>query len=79
MPNNKKGRLVWAPQIVITELNDIKEELKIDKDGEAFKELARAARLGREASRLAKLDLFGRLPTILPKEKKKDKKRRGLF
>ena len=75
---DKKGRLVWAPKIVITELNDIKEELKIDKDGEAFKELARAARFGREANRLAKLDLFGRLPTILPKEKKKGKKR-GIF
>lgn len=65
------GKNKWVPRIVIEELEDIKDEYRLESDQEAFKELTKHARVGREVKRIATLDVFGRKPTGPLKVKKK--------
>lgn len=64
------GKHKWVPRIVIEELEDIKDEYKLESDQEAFQELTRHARIGREVKRVASFDVFGRKPTGPLKVKK---------
>ena len=64
--SKKKGRMTYVPAITIMELEDICREDNIVKKADAFKELTKYARVGRETKRLITLD-FSRavkLPSI---------------
>jgi len=74
----KKGKLGWIPGIVLTEIEDIKREDGLRcGDSEAFRELTRYARVGREAKRMATFNWGSKmkLPKI-PKVKGKKTRRR---
>lgn len=67
----KRGKIGWIPGLVLTELEDIKREdgLKC-RDSDAFRELTRYARVGREAKRMATFNWAKkvRLPSISGKK-----------
>jgi len=70
----KRGRNMYVPSIVIDEIEDIKIEEDIGAGAEAFRKLAKHARIGRELDRIRKLD-FRHRPLVDNEKKKK----RGLF
>lgn len=77
--DKRKGRICWVPPAVVIELDDIKREDAIGTQADAFKELTKYARVGREAKRAMKLDWrkAEKLPSIAdlyPEEKKKRKR-----
>ena len=57
---------MYVPPAVITELDDIMRENQINSKADAFKDLTKYARVGREAERLMKLDFSkaSKLPSI---------------
>jgi len=75
---SRKGKIMYVPPVVLTELNDIMRENKVPNKADAFKEMTKYARVGRETERLMRLDFrkAGKLPPInyfYLKEKKKNK------
>ena len=52
----RKGKMIYAPAIVINEIEDIIREDKLFQRSEAFKEMVRYTRVGREVKRLRYLD-----------------------
>lgn len=74
--DRRKGRICYVPPAVVIELEDIKREDNLTSQADAFKELTKYARVGREAKRMMKLD-FSRalkLPSIselYPQRRKK--------
>lgn len=83
MGNNKKGKNMYVPPVVIDELEDIQREDGIEENVLAFKEFTNYARVGREVKRIMKLDWRGvrRLPPIsaYPSKKKKGRGEKDLF
>jgi len=53
----KKGKIIYAPSLLILEIEDIKREDKLDKNAEAIYELLKYARAGRETKRFWNMDL----------------------
>lgn len=52
----KRGRAVFAPGIVIEEINDIMREDNIFEQSEAFRKLVKYSREGREVGRILNLN-----------------------
>ena len=69
MVKSPRGRYKYIPSIVVEELEDIKMEDDILSDAEAFRKMAKHARIGREVERIAKFRF----------DWKPAKKKRGLF
>ena len=57
------GKKKYVPQVVIEELDDIKEEYGLDTDRAAMGKMVDYTRVGREMERLMKGKIFGRRPT----------------
>lgn len=55
------GRMIWCPDMLIKEIEDIMEEDKLEENKFALRELVKYARVGRELNRIKKLD-FRRKP-----------------
>ncbi len=73
---NRKGRVLYVPPVVLTELDDIIREDRLPSKADAFKEMTRYTRVGREVKRMAALDFSKsvKLPNI---DQFYRKKRRG--
>lgn len=58
--------MMYVPPAVLTELDDIMRENSVPSKADAFKELTKYARVGREAERMMKLDFrkAAKLPSI---------------
>jgi metal-responsive CopG/Arc/MetJ family transcriptional regulator len=60
-----RGRMMWVPKIVITELDSIKVERDIESNSEAFRQLVKSSRVARKVPQKPRkrrsndLDLFG--------------------
>lgn len=50
-----KGRIVYVPPSVFDELGEIREEDKLESNADAFKEMAKYSRVGREAKKILRL------------------------
>lgn len=77
MKPRRKGCKKYIPPVVLDEIDDIMREDRVYKRADAFKELAKYARVGREMNRIMKWD-FRRKMTLPPVDyydKKKHKKR----
>lgn len=63
---SRKGKVMYVPPAVIVELDDIMRENNVFNRADAFKDLTKYARVGREAERLMKLDFrkAAKLPPI---------------
>ena len=74
-----KGRMLYVPPVVLTEIEDIMREDKLPNRADAFKEMTKYTRVGREARRLMLLDFTKakRLPGIETFYKKKKRRRMG--
>ena len=48
----KKGRVVYVPPNVFEELNCIKADEKLNSNADAFREMVKFSRVGREAKRI---------------------------
>jgi len=70
-----KGKMQYIPPVIIVELDDIMRENKLNNKAQAFKEMAKYTRVGREAERLIKLDFTHAKP--LPPVSSFYKKGRG--
>jgi len=73
-----KGKVTYVPKIVFDELDDLRQEEKIPQQGEAFKKMVQYSEVGREVNRIANLN-FHHKPMLLGKERKKKKRKGGLF
>ena len=61
----KRGGMIYAPKIVIDELDSIRGEEQIDSSAEALKKMVKYTRVGREARRIASFN-FGTAPRQQP-------------
>ena len=43
-----KGRLKYLPSVVLIELDSIKRDLNLDRDSDAFREIVKYTKIGRE-------------------------------
>jgi len=69
-----KGKHEWIPGWVRRELHDIKMEKKIENNNEAWFEFTKSCQVGREVTRMMKLDFTWKpLPLIDPKKTKNQK------
>lgn len=59
--------MIWAPPVILDEIEDVKREDGIHGGSNAMKEIVKYARVGREVSRLVRLD-FGRSKKQMPVE-----------
>jgi hypothetical protein len=50
-----KGRIVYVPPSVFDELGAIRNEDNLDCNADAFKEMAKYSRVGREAKKILRL------------------------
>lgn len=50
-----KGRIVYVPPSVFDELVEIKGEDKLESNADAFKEMAKYSKVGREAKKIFSL------------------------
>jgi hypothetical protein len=57
-----RGRLIYVPKSLLTEITDIKQEENINKNARAIDSLVDHARVGREMNRILSFK-FGWLPT----------------
>lgn len=77
-----KGKMQYIPPVILTELDDIMRENRLENKSQAFKEMAKYTRVGRELERMKRLD-FTRakpLPNIDAFYKPKGKKwQQGIF
>ena len=51
----KKGRVTYVPPSVFDELDEIQIEDKVKKKADAFKEMAKYSKVGREARKILRL------------------------
>lgn len=51
----KKGRVTYVPPSVFDELDEIRLEDKLGKNADAFKEMVKYSKVGREAKRIFRL------------------------
>jgi predicted ribonuclease YlaK len=51
-----RGKTIYIPRVVITEMEDIKREENIGRNSIAMRRLVQHARAGREVERILKLD-----------------------
>lgn len=51
-----KGKNKYIPKMVLVELNDIKVEEKLSSSADAFKLMAKYSQVGRELSRMTRLN-----------------------
>jgi len=63
----KRGGMIYAPKIVIDEMNSIRKEEQIDSAAEALKKMVKYTRVGRETRRIT-LFKFGGVPQQAPVE-----------
>ena len=63
----KKGKNKYLPKVAIIELNDIKREDKLQSDSDAFREMVRYTRVGREVKRLTNFNYNWNQKATLPK------------
>jgi len=77
----KKGKIIYAPSLLVLEIEDIKREDKLDKNAEAIYELLKYARAGRETKRFWNMDIrpVNNLPSLPKKNGYKRIKRGGVF
>lgn len=78
-----KGRMGYLPPAILVELDDIMRENRLENKSQAFKELVKYARVGREAERIIRLD-FGKSRPLPPvdlfyKPKRRGKWQQGIF
>jgi len=71
-------RVIYAPKVLVLEIEDIMREKKLKDEGVAKRHLVQYARVGREAERLWTLDFSGYKP-LPPVFEKKKRKGRGRF
>jgi len=71
----KKGKMLYVPPVVIDEVEDIIREDKVNSRADAFKELTKYCRVGREVNRLRVLDFSKR--NILPPVESYNRKKKG--
>ena len=57
----KRGRMVYIPPNLLDEAEDIMREKGLNKRTDAFKDLTKYAKVGREAERIYKLDFLKRM------------------
>lgn len=50
-----KGRITYVPPSVFDELDQIREEDNLEHNADAFKEMAKYSRVGREAKKILRL------------------------
>lgn len=78
-----KGRMQYIPPVILVELNDIMRENRLENKSQAFKEMAKYTRVGRELERMARLDFSKAkpLPNVDAFYKPKGRKRwqQGIF
>lgn len=53
----RRGQMIYVPPIVIEEVEDILKEDAVSSRADAFKEMTKYAKVGREVNRMMKLDL----------------------
>lgn len=54
----RKGRMIYVPPVVLDEVELIQQSKNIDQRSDAFNELVKYSRVGREAEQIMRLD-FG--------------------
>lgn len=69
----QKGRLVYAPSVVIEEVQDVMRDHDVHQQSEAFRKMVEYCRVGREMERIMTLDWR---PRYVAKKKNNG---RGLF
>lgn len=52
----KKGRMVYAPSVVIDEVEDVMRDHDIHRRDEAFRKMVEYSKVGREMERIMTLD-----------------------
>jgi hypothetical protein len=58
----KRGRMIYVPPVIVDEVKSIQSEDNIVSRPEAFRSLAKYARVGRETKRLMRLDFKKTIP-----------------
>ena len=74
----KRGKMTYVPPIIIDELEDIRREDCLINNADAFKELCKYARVGREAKRIITLD-WSKAKKLPPLDFNIKKRRKGDF
>lgn len=74
---SKRGRMQYVPVIILDEVDDIKREDDLESGTEAYRQLVKYARVGRELNRIKNLDWSKKVP--LPDVFNNKRKKGGLI
>ena len=56
--SRKKGKIVYVPEIAVQEADNIMKDINLKSRSEAFIEMAKYSRVGREVDKIGRLDLL---------------------